>query len=143
MGHQYHYQRAYSQKRPPMTVACNRPIALKPLLWLSLLLLIGAVILFTERPAWGLGIDFSSSNYCAGGSSASMTIGRAVESQIGSVWTGGTIGSSGPGGNAGCFISASIHEFSGLSLLFGICLITTLYGLRLLIRSTKSKKDMQ
>lgn len=39
-----------------------------------------------------------------------------------------------------CFVSATLTEFGGLSLLFGFCIMTTLYGLRLIIRSTGPKK---
>jgi len=41
--------------------------------------------------------------------------------------------------DSGIFVSASTSEISAVGLLIGLCLLSTLYGLRLLIRSTTAK----
>ena len=96
-----------STRSPILSSATAIPIrrlGLSARQWLWLLLLLSAVILFPERPAWGMAFDV------------------IVES-------------------GGCFITASASEFSGLGILMGLCLITTLYGLRLVLKSTKSNKN--
>jgi hypothetical protein len=41
--------------------------------------------------------------------------------------------------DSGLFVSASTSEISAVGLLIGLCFLSTLYGLRLLFRSTTAK----
>ena len=96
--------------------------------WLWVVLILGAMLIIPERPAWGDGI-----NPWVDATSQPPSIATVASSESIGHENGTTDALSGGGG---CFITASATEFSGIFVLFALCIQMALYGLRLLIRST-------
>ena len=116
----------------------------------ALLLILAALFLFPERPAWGGEWIIETSNHTidsenraifenTGSLSAFAAAVSSVSDNTG--WNSGSLTSSGDGYSSGCFISASPPEMGGSLLLIGVCLASLIYGVRMVLRASIVRQE--